>query len=128
MSAIRGFTCAGTALGSLLGIKSIVFPEVTQNLERIRTAEDASDAGKQYCNNYVEGPIRVTFDWNATLHATLRTRAKAQTTDTITAAKTGYCTYVGVAFVQSVGDKTFGADAKPEFTVSFEPETDWTVS
>ena len=128
MSAIRGFTASGISLGSLAGVKNIAFPSVVETLERIRTAGDANDAGTNIYINYVEGPVVVTFRWNASLRSTLLAKAKAGTTDTFTFTKTGYCTYSGLGFVQTVGDQTFNAENDPEFSVTFEPETEWTYA
>jgi hypothetical protein len=128
MSAIRGFTASGVALGGLSGVKNISFPSLAQTLERVRTAGDANDAGTNIYSNYVEGPIVVTFRWNASLRSALLAKARAGTTDTFSFTKTGYCTYSGAGCVQNVGDQTFNAENDPEFSVTFESETEWTYA
>ncbi len=125
MSHIRGFICSGISLGSILGIKNIVFPGVTQTRERIRTAGDANDAGTLYYENYTNGPIVLTIRKNASLLLALQTQAEAGTTDTFTVTKTGEHTYSGAAFLD-VSDVTFGSDSEPEFQLTLEPETKWT--
>jgi hypothetical protein len=127
MSNIRGFTLSGVTLGALTGIKNMTFPGVTQTRDRVRTAGDGDDAGTAYYQNFVEGPIVVTFHKNATLRNTLLAKSEAGTTDTFTATKTGEHTYTGPAFVD-VGEVVYGSDNEPEFTVTIEPETKWTKS
>lgn len=126
-NAVLGFTVTGAALGALTPIKNIVFPAVSQNLERIRTAGDANDAGQAYYQNYNEGAITVTFRKNVTVRNALLTRCRAGTTDAFTITKTGEHTYSGNAFVQNVGEITY-ADGDPEYTVAFKAETEWTVA
>lgn len=125
MSNIRGFTCAGVSLGSILGIKNIVFPGITQARERIRTAGDSDDAGTEYYENFTEGPIVLTLAKNVSLRLALLTKAEAGTTDTWTVTKTGEHTYSGAAFVD-VGEETYNSEGEPEFQLTLTPETKWT--
>jgi hypothetical protein len=128
MSSLRGFTATGVALGSMTGVKNIAFPSVSQTLQRVRTAGDDNDAGTAIYINYTEGPIRVTFRQSVTLRNALLTKSRAGTTDTLTFTKTGVHSYSGAGFVQEVGEVVYDADNDPEFTVVFEPETEWTVA
>jgi hypothetical protein len=125
MSAIRGYTCTGVELGSILGIKSISFPAITQARDRVRTAGDANDAGTEYYQNFIEGPIVITLKKNVSLRKTLLTKVEAGTTDTFTVTKTGEYTYSGPAFLD-VGEEMQGPDSEPEFQLTLSPETKWT--
>lgn len=125
MSSLRGLTCVGIELGSILGIKNITFPGITHTKERIRTAGDSNDAGTLVYENFVEGPIVLTLRKNASLRNTLLAKSEAGTTDTFTVTKTGEHTYSGPALVE-VGEEMFGPDNEPEFQVTLDPETKWT--
>lgn len=124
---LRGYTAVGQTLGAMTPVKGITFPATTQTLERLRSAGDANDAGTALYNDYSDGPVRVTFRENVTLRNALIAKAKAGTTDTFTFNKTGRNKYSGAGFVQEVGEVSI-VDNEPEFTVTFEPETEWTVA
>jgi len=130
MGDIRGFTCTGVSLGSILVLKDITTPDLDLSTERIHLNGDSNNAGTAYPIGHVDGPITLLLHWDATLYAALRAMAYADdpTTDTFTITKTSMGTWSGAAYVTKVGSMTFGADRKPEFSVTLEPSTQWTYT
>jgi hypothetical protein len=120
------WTVSGAILGGLTGIKSVSIGAESTNFDREYLAEDTGQSGKAYPLTNTPGQATVTLKWNATTYDALKNAAQAQTKETtLTIAKTGVGTWTGACYVQSVGERQVGVDKMPEFTVTFEPETQW---
>lgn len=123
-----GATLIGAALGSITGIKNMEVGGVTVTFERLRTVADAKKCGTQIPIDWTQGPITLTLDWNKTVYNTLAAAAKAHTKDTFTATDVEASVRVGAGYVAEVGAVPDDPSRLSEFTVSLEPETDWSFT
>jgi len=128
VSDLMGYSCTGASIGAFAGIKNIEVGEPTLAFDRVKAADDTKSCGKAYPIGYVQGPITLTLHWNKDLYDACEKACKAETKQAFTTTKTGVGTWTGDGYIQSPGSVRIGSDAKQEFTVAIEPETDWTFA
>jgi len=118
-------TLSGTTLGSLTGVKEIRIGGIEVSVVEIATLADVNRIPEKIPGKVNESPMEITFSYNKTVYATLRTAAKARTEDTFSLADAEASAHAGLGFVSKVGDLGLDTENDMVFTAILTPKTSW---
>jgi hypothetical protein len=125
-----GLTFSGAAIGSIAStlIKRITVGAPALRTERIRTVGDTYRAGTAVPLDFTDGKMTLVYDWNKTVHNTLRAACRDRTKDTLTFTDSEGSTWVGAGYVETPGEVPDDTQTPTECTAVFEPETVWVLT
>jgi hypothetical protein len=120
-----GLTLVGASLGAFAGAQSVNVGGIEVNFDEIITVDQTDRITESLALAVREGPMEVVFNWNKTLHQTLRNACKAITEDTFTLTDSENSIHAGLGWVAKVGGRNLDPQGHSIFNVTLKPKKAW---